>query len=85
MTPEGPHQYRVEVTEGANTTSHRVVVPESLLAGWGVDGADEERVVRESFAFLLERESASSILPEFSLSTISRYFPEYADELRDRL
>jgi hypothetical protein len=41
--------------------------------------------VRESFAFLLEREPAASILPEFSLAIISRYFPEYADELPDRL
>jgi hypothetical protein len=41
--------------------------------------------VRESFAFLLEREPASSILPDFSLAITSRYFPEYGDELSERL
>jgi hypothetical protein len=42
-------------------------------------------VVRESFAFLLEREPNTSILGEFSLDVISRYFPEYSQELPDRL
>jgi hypothetical protein len=32
---------------------------------------DLERVVRESFRFLLERERATSILAQFSLSDIS--------------
>ena len=46
---------------------------------------DLERVVRESFRFLLEREPATSILRQFSLSDISRYFPEYPSELERRL
>jgi hypothetical protein len=44
-----------------------------------------EAVVRESFAFLLEREPNTSILGEFSLDVISRYFPEYSQELPRRL
>lgn len=75
----------MEVTEGDATTSHRVIVPPSLLADWGLDEDDGEAVVRESFAYLIEREGAASILPEFSLAIIPRYFPEYADELPDRL
>ena len=85
ITPEGPHEFGVEVTEGEETTSHRVIVPPSLLDDWGLDDDDSEAVVRESFAFLMEREPASSILPEFSLAIIPRYFPEYRDELPDRL
>lgn len=85
ITPGEPHEFGVEVTEGDRTTSHRVIVPQSLLADWGLDDGDGEAVVRESFAFLLEREPADSILPEFSLAIISRYFPEYTDELPDRL
>ena len=41
--------------------------------------------MRESFVFLLEREPASSIMSEFSLDVISRYFPEYVEELPERL
>jgi hypothetical protein len=49
-------------------------------------GDDElERVVRLSFEFLLKREPASSIMREFSLDVIQRYFPEYEDELPFRL
>jgi len=58
---------------------HRVTVPDRF----GDD--DLERIVRVSFEFLLEREPASSILPEFSLDVIARYFPEYEDELPRRL
>jgi hypothetical protein len=46
---------------------------------------EAEDVVRESFRFLLEREPSTSILPEFSLDDISRYFPDYFQELPKRL
>ena len=84
----GDHEYGVQVTEGDLTTSHRVTVPDDLLDDWGMvdPGAEEEeRVVRESFEFLLEREPATSIMDDFSLSVIPRYFPEYSEELPRRL
>ena len=85
ITPAGPHEFGVEVTEGNETTSHKVIVPPALLEEWGLEETDSEDVIRESFAFLMEREPASSILPEFSLAIISRYYPEYNDELPERL
>ena len=85
ITPAGSHEFTVEVTEGEETTSHHVIVPQSLLADWGLEAADEEAVVRESFNFLLEREPATSILPDFSLEDVSRYFPEFPEELQRRL
>ncbi len=85
ITPSGPHEFGVQVSQDGQTTSHRVIVPQSLLSEWNLEGADEEAVVRESFNFLLEREPASSILPEFSLAIIARYFPEYSQELPKRL
>jgi hypothetical protein len=69
------------VTEGSAATDHRVTVPPGYLE----ELADPEVVVRESFAFLLEREPATSILPEFALPEIARYFPEYPAELPRRL
>jgi hypothetical protein len=85
ITPAGRNEFGVEVTEGSETTSHKVIVPPSLLDDWGLEESDSENVVRESFAFLMEREPATSILPEFSLAIISRYYPEYKDELPERL
>ena len=85
ITPAGPHEFGVEVTEGSETTSHKVIVPPALLEDWGLEESAGENVVRESFAFLMEREPASSILPEFSLAIIPRYYPEYKDQLPERL
>jgi len=52
---------------------------------YDVTGGDDERLVRESFAFLLEREPPTSILRRFDLSVIASYFPEYPAEIRRRL
>jgi hypothetical protein len=80
-----PRTFRVEVREGQRETPHQVTVPERLGETLEVREDDLERVVRESFRFLLEREPATSILRQFSLSDISRYFPEYPSELERRL
>lgn len=77
--------FGVRVTEGGATTEHRVTIPADYLADLGIADADPVRVIRESFAFLLEREPATSILREFPLDVITRYFPEYPDELPHRL
>lgn len=85
ITPTGPREFDVEVRDGDAETSHRVTVPDSLIDELELQEGDLERAVRESFEFLLEREPPSSILSEFSLDVISRYFPEYPEELRKRL
>lgn len=85
VTSMGPRQFGVQVREGETQTDHKVTVPEGLVDDLQLDEDDLERVVRESFHFLLEREPASSILREFSLNEISRYFPEYSEELTTRL
>jgi hypothetical protein len=82
VTPQGAGAFRVTVT-GPQTTTHRVTIPEGMLED--LAGATPEAVVRESFAFLLEREPNTSILAEFSLDVIERYFPEYRQELPRRL
>jgi hypothetical protein len=85
ISPLAPREFRVEVRDGDRVTTHQVTVPERLGDGFELRDDDLERVVRESFRFLLEREPATSILGRFSLDVISRYFPEYPDELARRL
>ena len=85
ITASGEREFDVRVAEGDGETRHRVAVPEHLVEELGLREDDLERVVRESFEFLLERESASSIMSEFSLDEISRYFPEYREEVPRRL
>jgi hypothetical protein len=85
VSRSGARDFRVQVRDSGRETMHSVTVPERLLAELGVGEKDLERVVEASFRFLLEREPSTSILGEFSLDEISRYFPEYRDELARRL
>ena len=62
-----------------------MTVPEGMVEELDLAEVERERLVRESIAFLLEREPATSILPEFSLEEIGRFFPEYFQELPGRL
>ena len=83
VTPTGTREFEVVVGKGEST--HRVTVPEDLVAELRLPEEDLEGVVRASFVFLLEREPASSIMPEFSLDVIPNYFPEFKEELPKRL
>ena len=69
----------VSVTGTAGTV-HRVRISRAEHERYG--GGDVTALVRRSFEFLLAREANSSILREFSLSDIERYFPEFAKEIR---
>jgi hypothetical protein len=74
--------YDVTITEDdGEQTSHRVWVPPSVLTDLGLSEAQEPVLVRASMAYLLEREPASSILPQFGLDEIARFFPNYPSEI----
>jgi len=77
--------YRVEVREGGSSSTHQVSVRpdyQQRLAGGRVSA---EELVRRSFEFLLEHEPKESILSEFDLAVIQRYFPDYEREILRRL
>ena len=42
----------------------------------------KKKLLKYSFQFLLERESNTSILSSFELNIISKYFPEYENEIK---
>ena len=85
MLPMAPGEFGVECDEGGSVTHHTVTVPERLLDDIGLPRVDPLHLVEESFAFLLEREPATSIMATFALTDISRFFPEYVEEMRTRL
>jgi len=66
----------VEVSDGRSTTHHVVRVTSQDFERWA-RGRLPEELVRDSLNFLLARESKESILKEFDLSVIERYFPDY--------
>jgi hypothetical protein len=84
LAPAGAHRWRVEV-RASTASSHEVTLPEGYLDKLGLAAAAPERVIEESFRFLLEREPNTSILVSFELSVIASYFPEYEKEIARRL
>jgi hypothetical protein len=76
--------YLVEV-RGPTMTTHRVTVSPVYLLELGTGGHPVERVLREAFGFLLEREPNTSILSRFDLREIEGYFPEFRREIARRL
>ena len=76
--------YEVEVA-AARTTRHSVTAGAGDVERLTGGKANAERLIEESFRFLLERESNTSILRSFQITDISHYFPEYEREIRGRL
>ena len=77
--------YLADVTvKDRAVTAHRVRVSLPERDRFGGPNADVAELVRRSFEFLLDREPNTSILREFSLSTIETYFPEYGAEIKKR-
>lgn len=76
--------YRVTVLEDYSSSEHEVIVQPADIERLG-GGAKTEDLIAASFRFLLDREEQESILNEFDLSAISRYFPEYPDRISDYL
>ncbi len=80
----GAGRYRVDVA-ASTATSHEVTLPGDYLATLGLTTVPAERMIEESFRFLLEREPNTSILRAFSLPLIESYFPDYRAEIKRRL
>jgi hypothetical protein len=78
---------RVTVSAEAGSTTHDVSVTTTdaldLAAATTTDAV--ERLVFETFDFLLEREPQESILRSFDITVAERYFPDYRYEIQSRL
>lgn len=85
VEPLAENEFRVTVSEGSTRSSHRVTVqPKDYqrIASGKITAAE---LVKMSFVFLLEHESKESILPQFDLMVIARYFPSFEREMSRRL
>jgi hypothetical protein len=73
---------RVTVAGEGGRSEHRVRVTPDDLERLAPGAGSPDDLVRRSFAFLLEREPRTSVLPAFDLPVIGRYFPEYEETIR---
>lgn len=74
----------VVVGDDAAATEHEIELSTDTLADLA-PGAMPEDLVRESFVYLLERESRESVMRSFELPIIARFFGDYPDEISRRL
>jgi hypothetical protein len=76
---------RVRVGSGARVLLYRVSVSRAELATYAPGAVEPSELVACSFDYLLEREPRESILRQFALSEIERYFPAYRSEISGRI
>jgi len=71
------NEYRVIIEEHGSSTTHTVTLDDKYYEELTHRTIQKEELIKNSFEFLLQRESKESILRKFDLKVISRYFPEY--------
>ena len=64
-------------------TEHVVSVTDQMLLNLTNNKISKEKLLNFSFNFLLEREQNTSILSNFDIIVISKYFPEYISKVED--
>jgi len=58
-------------------TNHQVSISDAFITEYQIKNLTKKEIIEQSFIFLLERESNTSILRKFDIEVIANYFPEY--------
>ena len=73
--------FTVTVAE-TSTTTHTVTITDQSLNDLTDNNVTKTQLLEFSFKFLLEREPNTSILSSFDINVITKYFPDYREEVR---
>lgn len=76
-----PMVFSVTVGDASSQSHHRVTLSERDYRRLIDRTVSPEECVRAAFAFLLAREPKESILADFDLPDIERYFPDFSTTL----
>ncbi len=76
------NQFAVTVEEKGTKTEYTVTLDDNYWQDLTGGKITKEEFIKNSFEFLLKRESKESILSRFNLTVIKSYFPEFEDEIR---
>lgn len=77
-------RFAVTIEEKGTKSVHEVTASEKQ-AGLLCDGCERTKLVEASMQFLLDREPRESIMRQFDLDVIARFFPEYPTAIREYL
>ena len=72
------------IDDDGSLTAHKVTMDRDFVTRVGAD-YKPEKVVEKTIEFLLSKESKEAILPEFDVSVVSHYFPDYITSLEKLL
>lgn len=78
-------EFKVRVIEGKSESTHQVTLKQNDYQKLSGGRIEPHELIRRSFEFLLAREPKESILAQFDLPLIGRYFPEYERELKRKI
>jgi hypothetical protein len=76
VTAKGQDTFEVVVTT-QSTTTHSVTISDAIHTQLTNGKISKETLLEKSFQFLLEREPNTSIMSQFKIEVISKYFPDY--------
>jgi len=82
IQPVSDIEFEVTIEEGGSSTRHVVTIDDAYHKQLAGGRMSKQELVKKSFEFLLSREPKESILRKFHLKEISRYFPDYEDQVR---
>lgn len=85
VAQSAPGRFTVTVKESRGQSSHLVSLTNDYYQKLTGGAIPKEELVKMSFQFLLAHEPKESILREFDLPVIGRYFPQYEAEIKKRL
>ena len=76
-----PLEFEVVVRQGGSETTHRVSMARETHQRLTAGKHTPDRCLHAAFRFLLDHEPKESILKQFDVRIIGRYFPEFEREL----
>lgn len=81
ISDNDPLEFKVVVRDGKGESRHHVTMARKTYEQLTAGKHTPERCLEAAFRFLLDREPKESILERFDVTVISRYFPEFEQEL----
>jgi hypothetical protein len=82
---DDPLRFDVAVGTGADTSHHQVTMTRETCERLTGGRHTPERCIQAALRFLLDREPKEAVLARFDIAVISRYFPDFEQELREYL
>ena len=82
VTKTSHDQFNVVVSENGSESNHFVTLSEVYFKKLCRGSESKEDCIRSAFHFLLDRESKESILSNFDLKVISKYFGDFETQFQ---